>query len=145
MVSESESEVTQSCPTLCDPMDCSPLGSSVRGVLQARMLEWVAISFSRESSRPRDWTQVSRISGRCFNLWATKEVVVCLPFEKKKSALSFTDLFYFLSWLSFILINVLILISFLRLNFCFIYFSFSSSLRYKVRSVENFPVSWELV
>ena len=47
---ESESEVAQSCPTLCDPMDCSPPGSSLHGILQARVLEWVAISFSRESS-----------------------------------------------------------------------------------------------
>ena len=45
--SESESEVAQSCPALCDPMDCSPSGSSVHGILQARILEWVAISFSR--------------------------------------------------------------------------------------------------
>ena len=43
---ESESEVTQSCPTLSDPMDCSPPGSSVHGILQARVLEWVAIAFS---------------------------------------------------------------------------------------------------
>ena len=43
---ESESEVTQSCPTLCNPLDCSPPGSSVHGILQARILEWVAISFS---------------------------------------------------------------------------------------------------
>ena len=50
----SESEVAQSCPTLCDPMDYSPPGSSVRGILQARILEWVAISFSRGSSQPRD-------------------------------------------------------------------------------------------
>ena len=71
--SESESEVSQSCPTLCDPVDCSPPSSSVHGILQARVLEWVAISFSRGSSRPRDWTQVSRIAGRCFNLWATRE------------------------------------------------------------------------
>ena len=47
---ESESEVTQSCPTLCDPMDCSLPGSSVHGIFQARILEWVAISFSRGSS-----------------------------------------------------------------------------------------------
>ena len=47
---ESESEVTQSCPTLCDPVDCSPPGSSVHGIFQARVLEWVAISFSRGSS-----------------------------------------------------------------------------------------------
>ena len=49
----------QSCLTLCDPMDCSPPGSSVHGVLQARMLEWVAMSSSRGSSRPRDRTYVS--------------------------------------------------------------------------------------
>ena len=53
---KSESEVTQSCPTLCDPMDCSLPGSSIHGILQARVLEWVTISFSRGSSRPRDWT-----------------------------------------------------------------------------------------
>ena len=58
---------------LCDPMDCSPPGSSVHGILQARILEWVAISFSRGSSRPRDQTQISHIAGRRFNLWATRE------------------------------------------------------------------------
>ena len=52
--SESESEVAQLCPTLCDPVDCSLPGSSVHGILQARVLEWVAISFSRGSSLPRD-------------------------------------------------------------------------------------------
>ena len=51
--------VTQSCPTLCDPVDCSQPGSSVHGILQASILEWVAISFSRRSSRLRDWSQVS--------------------------------------------------------------------------------------
>ena len=56
---ESESEVAQSCPTLCDPVDCSLPGSSVHGIFQARILEWVAISFSRGSSRPRDRTLVS--------------------------------------------------------------------------------------
>ena len=67
------SEVAQSCPTLCDPVGCSPPGSSTHGILQARILEWVAISFSSWSSRPRDQTQVSRIADRCFNLWATWE------------------------------------------------------------------------
>ena len=67
------SEVTQLCPTLCDPVDCSPPGSSVHGILQARVLEWVTISFSRGSSWPRYRTQVSHIGGRCFNLWATRE------------------------------------------------------------------------
>ena len=71
--SESESEVAQSCPTLCDPVDCSPPGSSIHGILQARILEWVAISFSRGSSQPRDRTHVSRIAGRHVNLWATRE------------------------------------------------------------------------
>ena len=56
---ESESEVAQSCPTLCNPVYCSPPGSSVRGILQVRILEWVAIPFSRESSQPRDQTRVS--------------------------------------------------------------------------------------
>ena len=53
------SSVAQSCPTLCHPMDCSPPGSSAHGILQARILEWVAISFSRGSFRPKDWTHVS--------------------------------------------------------------------------------------
>ena len=69
----SRSEVAQSCPTLCDPMDCSLPGSSIHGILQARILEWVAISFSRGSSQPRDQTRVSLIAGRRFNLWATRE------------------------------------------------------------------------
>ena len=69
----SESEAAQPCPTLCDPVDYSPLGSPVHGILQGRILEWVAISFSRGSSQPRDQTQVSRIAGRCFTLWATRE------------------------------------------------------------------------
>ena len=67
------SEVTQSCPTFCDPVDCSLPGSSVRGILQARTLKWVAISFSRRSSQPRDRTRVSRIAGRRFTVWATRE------------------------------------------------------------------------
>ena len=73
IICESESEVAQSCLTLCDPVDCSLPGSSIDGILQARILEWVAISFSRGSSRPRDRTRVSHIAGRRFNLWATRE------------------------------------------------------------------------
>ena len=64
--SESESEVAQSGPTLCDPMGCSLSGSSVHGIFQARVLEWIAISFSRGSSQPRNRTQVSHIAGRRF-------------------------------------------------------------------------------
>ena len=68
-----ESGVVQSCPTLCDPVDCSPPGSSVHGIFQAVVLEWAAISFSRGSSWPRDQTQVSHIVDRCFTIWATRE------------------------------------------------------------------------
>ena len=56
-------EVSWSCPALCNPRDCSPPGSSIHGILQARVLEWVAIAFSRGSSQPRDQTQVSRTAG----------------------------------------------------------------------------------
>ena len=59
-------EVTQSWPTLCNPMDCRPPGSSVHEIFQAWILEWVAISFSRGSSQPRDWNWVSRIVGRRY-------------------------------------------------------------------------------
>ena len=65
----------KSCPTLRDPMDCSLPGSSAHGIFQARVLEWLAISFSRGSSQPMDQTQVSHIVGRCFTVWATREVL----------------------------------------------------------------------
>ena len=63
---ESESEFAQLCPTLCNAMECSPPGFYVHGVFQARVLEWVAISFSGGSSRPGDGTRVSRTVGRRF-------------------------------------------------------------------------------
>ena len=63
--------VAQSCLTLFDPMDCSLPGSSLHGILQARILDWGAIFTSRGSSQPRDWTQVSCIAGRFFIIWAT--------------------------------------------------------------------------
>ena len=65
---QSESEVAQSCPTLCDLMDCSLPGSSVHGIFQATVLEWIAISFSRGSSQPRDRTRVSHIVDRRFTI-----------------------------------------------------------------------------
>ena len=64
---------TQSLSTLCSPMDYSPPGSSIHRVLQARVLEWVAMPFSRGSSSPRDWTWVSCIAGSFFTMWATRE------------------------------------------------------------------------
>ena len=61
-------KVPQSCLTLCDPMDYT-----VHGILQARILEWVTFPFSRGSSQPRNWTQVSSIAHRFFSSWATRE------------------------------------------------------------------------
>ena len=78
MIYNTTTQVTQLCPTLCASVDCCLPGSSVHGILQARLLEWVAISFSRRSSRPRDRTQVSHIAGRRFNLWATREAASTL-------------------------------------------------------------------
>ena len=63
--------VTHSCPTLCNPMDCSP----VCGILQPRILEWVATFFSRGSSQSRDWTWVSCFAGRFFTIWASREAL----------------------------------------------------------------------
>ena len=60
-------------PTSCDSMNCSPPGSSVHGILQARILEWVAMPSSRGSSQPRDRTQVSHFVGGFFTVWATRE------------------------------------------------------------------------
>ena len=64
----SEVKIAQSGPTLCDPMDCI-----VPVILQARILAWVAFPFSRGSSQPRDWTQVSHIARVFFSSWATKK------------------------------------------------------------------------
>ena len=69
---------TQSCQTLCDSMDCSPPGSSVHGIFQVRILEWVAISFSRVSFQPRDQTCVTCVSCICRRIlyhWATWEAL----------------------------------------------------------------------
>ena len=63
----------QLCLTLCDPMDCSLPGFCIHGIFQARVLQWAAISFSRRSSQPRDWTWVSCTADRCFTIWATRE------------------------------------------------------------------------
>ena len=69
---------TQLCPTLCNLMDCSPPGSSVHEIFQARILEWVAIPFSRGSSWPRDWTHVSWVGRWILYPWATQEAPATL-------------------------------------------------------------------
>ena len=75
--------------TLCDPMDCSPPDSSVYGILQPRILEWVAILFSRGSSQPRDRTHISSISGGFFTIWATSEAPSLLDHQGSPGHLSF--------------------------------------------------------
>ena len=68
--------VSQSCPTLCNPI--GPSGSSVHGNSPGKNTEWVAMSSSRESSQPRDWTQISRIASRFFTVWATRKAQMWL-------------------------------------------------------------------
>ena len=72
---ESESDIAQSCLTLCDPMDCSLPVFSVQWIFHAMLLDWAVIYFSRGSSRPRDGTRVSCIGDRCFTIWATRETL----------------------------------------------------------------------
>ena len=73
--------VTQSSLTLCNPRDCSPPGSSVHGILQTRILEWVAMPSSRGSSQPRNLTRVSCIAGGFFTRSATREAQSCYVFS----------------------------------------------------------------
>ena len=68
----------QSCPTFCNPMDCGLPGSSVHGILQTRILEWIAIPFSGGAFWPRDRTQVLFIAGRFFTVWATGKITLSL-------------------------------------------------------------------
>ena len=85
----------QSCPTLCNPMDCSAPGSCIHGILQARVLEWVAIPFSMGSPWPREQTCVSCIEGGLFTIWDTRQAFyqvhakrwkpLLLPKKKKKN------------------------------------------------------------
>ena len=96
----------QPCPTLCDPKDWGPPSSSVHGILQARILEWVAVPFSRRFSQPRDQTQVSLMAGIFFIVWVTREALswqytdlnawrakqlspLKIPKEKRRTALQF--------------------------------------------------------
>ena len=77
----------QSCPTLCDPADCSPPGFFDHGLLQARILEWIAMPSCRGSSWPRDWTWVSWTAGRFFTIWATREAL-----DKRRRVLKSRDI-----------------------------------------------------
>ena len=79
----------QLCPTLCRPMDCNLLGSSVHGMFQERILEWVAISSFRMSFQPRDWTSISWIGRQILYYWATWEApYTCLLLLSSPSVIS---------------------------------------------------------
>ena len=84
---------------LCKPNNCSPPGSSVHGILQARTLEWVALPFSRGSSQPRDQTRVSHIAGRFFTVWATWEAPLLWNSGKLISKKSSTETALLVQWL----------------------------------------------
>ena len=108
----SRAESPQSCPALCDPVDCSPPGSSVCGILQARMLEWTAMPSFMESSQSRDWTQVSHITQILYHLRHQENLntlclKVCFLSYSKYINIKITlgSIFSRRSWLSSILIK----------------------------------------
>ena len=84
---ESESEVTQSCPTLCDPVDCSLPGSSIHGILQARILDWVAISFSKDKmlSIPNCCRNVNKMTMRYQNPPVTMDIQLYKQYRWEKA------------------------------------------------------------
>ena len=93
--------VVQSCPTLCDPMDCSPPGSSVHGIFQARILEWVAISSCSESFQPKDRTHISCVSCIAGGLFTTEapekpsfHMITCDLFETMKNNIWSPSIFF---------------------------------------------------
>ena len=94
---------------LCNPMDCSPPGSSVLGILRARILEWLAVPFSRESSQPRGQTQISCIAGWFFTIWATREAqflrLLCLCCYFNDPGYSERG-FKVVNWLAFSFLNI---------------------------------------
>ena len=124
-------KVAQSCLTLCDPMD-----DTVHGILQARILEWVVIPYSRGSSQPRDWTQVSRIAGKTYflgkykfyqSVWSLFSV--CLCEEKFLKYWMPENIFIMLSYMNDSLARNYIL------NSKFLFFKYSMLLHYLLASV----------
>ena len=85
MNEKKESEVTRSSLTLCNPMDCSLPVTSVLGIFQARIFEWIAKPSSRGSSQLRDWARVSSTAGRLFTIWATREALLMVRCKNLKS------------------------------------------------------------
>ena len=135
--------VTQLCPALCNSLDCSPLGSSVHGLFQARILEWVAIPDSRGSSYPRDWTWISHIALGSFTIWPLLSWVLweilddtatvlnyCLPWLSTTNSLKFHNGCWL--YISFLVGSVFLTLCYtpfsLLLNFQSTYWFFSSHL-----------------
>ena len=86
--------IAQSWPNLCEPMDYSLPDSSVHGISQIRILEWLAILFSRRSSWPRDWTWISHTAGRFLTIWAIREVLLhSNAHHTNRKKLKFTSMF----------------------------------------------------
>ena len=125
----------QSRLTLCDPMDCSQPGSSVPGILQARILEWVAMPSSRGSSQPREHTQISHIAGGFFTIWATREDGLLEPGNPETVQLEGT----ISSNIGNVIPNFSVPWRFIGLtDFCIFYiFQFSSSCIYLEADTEN--------
>ena len=98
-----EVSVAQSCLTLCNPLDYNLQGSSVHGIFQARILEWIAIPFSRGSSRPRDWTSMSCIAGRFFTIWATRKplCLYCWPTNRFIIPFFLYSIYIIITWCLF--------------------------------------------
>ena len=140
--------VAQSCRTLCDPMDYSPPGSSVHGILQARILGRVAFPFSRGSFQPRDRTQVSHIAGRFFTIWAkyiaskwfSKEYIMTLLWGKKALLCLIKQ---FISFILFILICIYLFICSLFVGL-FSWFQHSSVIN-NILLQREVKVTWRLV
>ena len=102
----------QSCLILCDPMDCTPPGSSVHGILQARILEWVAIPSSKGSSRPTDRTCSSCVAGRFHTTWATGEA------PELSGTSTFIYLFIYFYFFNFIFkfYNIVLVLPYIEMN-----------------------------
>ena len=130
----------------CDPMDCSPPGFSVHGIFQARILEWVAISFSRGSSWPWDWTQVSCPAGRFFTDWVTRETpiwyavhpIICGAVVHNKEWSLIPSYLQMLHW-TFMCIKNLLIIIWVRTNFVLQTQGIFNTLKHRFFNALKFP------
>ena len=125
--------IAKSCPTFCDPVDCSPPGSSVHGISQARVLEWGAISLSRESSQPRDRTHIS-----CISRWIPLPLShLGSTFWSQCSFLKILSISYFIKFQQVQTVNISGNIELLFKNYLFA-FSFKPTCNYQVTRNQTF-------